>query len=158
MNLRYQSMHSFPLVANDYSEYLFLCTKIIIPDPWSSSFVLFTGLCYYKHYFCKHMWVYLQCKFLIEAWEFLSEKVVHFAFLAFVILRSPSKETITTYILQMSLYVLSRGSCSLVISRNSDHQPRLDAWDKCSDLGHWEEPEGSGGEGGGRGDWDGEYM
>ena len=23
---------------------------------------------------------------------------------------------------------------------------------------HWEDPEGSGGEGGGRGDWDGEYM
>ena len=29
---------------------------------------------------------------------------------------------------------------------------------KCSDLVHWEDPEGSGGEGGGRGDWDGEYM
>ena len=25
-------------------------------------------------------------------------------------------------------------------------------------LVHWEDPEGSGGEGGGRGDWDGEYM
>ena len=23
---------------------------------------------------------------------------------------------------------------------------------------HWEDPEGSGGEGGGRGDWDGEHM
>ena len=33
-----------------------------------------------------------------------------------------------------------------------------DAWDKCSGLVHWEDPEGSGGEGGGRGDWDGEYM
>ena len=32
------------------------------------------------------------------------------------------------------------------------------AWDKCSDLVHWEDPEGSGGEGDGRGDWDGEYM
>ena len=32
------------------------------------------------------------------------------------------------------------------------------AWDKCSDLVHWEDPEGSGGEGGGRGDRDGEYM
>ena len=40
----------------------------------------------------------------------------------------------------------------------SDHQPRLDAWDKCSDLVHGEDPEGSGGEGGGRGDQDGEYM
>ena len=34
----------------------------------------------------------------------------------------------------------------------------LDAWDKCSDLVHWEDPEGSGGEGDGRGDRDGEYM
>ena len=120
MNLRYQSMHGCLLVASDYSEYLFLCTKIIIPGPWSSSFVLFTGLCYYKHYFCKHMWMYLQCKFLIEAWEFLSEKVVHFAFLVVVILRLLSKEMITIYILQiMSLYLLSRGSSSLVISRNS---------------------------------------
>ena len=34
----------------------------------------------------------------------------------------------------------------------------LDAWDKCSDLVHWEEPEGSGREGGGRGDRDGECM
>ena len=28
----------------------------------------------------------------------------------------------------------------------------------CSGLVHWEDPEGSGGEGGGRGDQDGEYM
>ena len=27
-----------------------------------------------------------------------------------------------------------------------------------SELVHWEDPEGSGGEGGGWGDWDGEYM
>ena len=39
-----------------------------------------------------------------------------------------------------------------------DHQPRLDAWDKCSGLVHWEDPEESGGEGGGRGDRDGKYM
>ena len=45
-----------------------------------------------------------------------------------------------------------------IIKGETDHQPRLDAWDKCSDLVHWEDPEGSGGEGGGRGDWDGEYM
>ena len=38
------------------------------------------------------------------------------------------------------------------------HQPRLDAWDKCSGLVHWEDPEESGGEGGRRGDRDGEYM
>ena len=40
----------------------------------------------------------------------------------------------------------------------TDHQHRLDAWDKRSDLVHWEDLEGSGGEGGGRGDWDGEHM
>ena len=38
------------------------------------------------------------------------------------------------------------------------HQPRLDAWDKRSDLVHWEDLEGAGGEGGGRGDRDGEHM
>ena len=32
------------------------------------------------------------------------------------------------------------------------------AWDKCLGLVHWEDPEGSGREGGGRRDWDGEYM
>ena len=35
---------------------------------------------------------------------------------------------------------------------------RLDAWDKRSDLVHWEDLEGSGGEGGGRGDREGEHM
>ena len=40
----------------------------------------------------------------------------------------------------------------------TDHQPRLDAWDKCLGLVHWEDPEESGGAGGGRGYWDGEYM
>ena len=29
---------------------------------------------------------------------------------------------------------------------------------KCSDLVHWEDLEGAGGEGGGRGDRDGEHM
>ena len=47
------------------------------------------------------------------------------------------------------------GSCS---SGETDHQPRLDAWDKCSRLVHWEDPEGLGGEGGGRGDRDGDCM
>ena len=47
---------------------------------------------------------------------------------------------------------------SFNLRSKTDHQPRLDAWDKCSDLVHWEDPEGSGGEGGGRGDRDGEYM
>ena len=34
----------------------------------------------------------------------------------------------------------------------------FDALDKCSGLVHREDPEGSGREGGGRGDRDGEYM
>ena len=38
-----------------------------------------------------------------------------------------------------------------IIKDETDHQPRLDTWDKCSDLVHWEEPEGLGREGGGRG-------
>ena len=39
-----------------------------------------------------------------------------------------------------------------IIYSETDHQPRMDAWDKCSGLVYWEDPEGSGGEGGGRGD------
>ena len=42
------------------------------------------------------------------------------------------------------------------IKGGTDHQPRLDAWDKCSGLVHWEE--GWDGEGGGRKDRDGEHM
>ena len=47
-----------------------------------------------------------------------------------------------------------------IIKGETVHQPRLDAWDKCSDLVHWEDPEGSGGEGGVGGgmDREGEYM
>ena len=45
-----------------------------------------------------------------------------------------------------------------IIKGEAEHQPRLDARDKCSGLVHWEDPEGSDGEGGGRGDRDGEYM
>ena len=51
-----------------------------------------------------------------------------------------------------------RENSMYIIYSETDHQPRLDARDKCSDLVHWEDPEESGGEGGGRGDWDGEYM
>ena len=44
----------------------------------------------------------------------------------------------------------------------TDHQPRMDAGtsilDKCSGLVHWDDPEGWDGEGGGRGDKDGEHM
>ena len=44
------------------------------------------------------------------------------------------------------------------IKGETDHQPKLDAWDKCSGLVHWEDPEGWDGEGGGKGYWDGEHM
>ena len=44
------------------------------------------------------------------------------------------------------------------IKGETDHQPRLDAWDKRLDLVLWEDLEGAGGEGGGRGDRDGEDM
>ena len=37
-----------------------------------------------------------------------------------------------------------------IIYGETDHQPRLDAWDKGLDLVHWENLEGAGGEGGGR--------
>ena len=38
-----------------------------------------------------------------------------------------------------------------IIKGETDHRPRLEALDKCLDLVHWEDPEGLGGEGGGRG-------
>ena len=44
------------------------------------------------------------------------------------------------------------------IKGETDHKPRLDAWDKRSDLVLWEDLEAAGGEGGGRGDRDGEDM
>ena len=48
--------------------------------------------------------------------------------------------------------------CHISSHLPTDHQPRLDAWDKRSDLVHWENLEGAGGEGGGSGDRDGEHM
>ena len=45
-----------------------------------------------------------------------------------------------------------------IIKCESDHQSRLDAWDKCSGLVHWDDPEGWDGEEGGRGVQDGEHM
>ena len=51
-----------------------------------------------------------------------------------------------------------RENSMYIIHSETDHQPRWDAWDKCSGLVHWEDPEEWGGEGGGRGDQDGEYM
>ena len=44
------------------------------------------------------------------------------------------------------------------IKGETDHQPRLDAWDKGSGLVPWEDPEGWDGEEGGRGDQDGEHL
>ena len=44
------------------------------------------------------------------------------------------------------------------IKGETDYRPRLDAWDTRSDLVLWEDLEGAGGEGGGRGDRDGEDM
>ena len=44
------------------------------------------------------------------------------------------------------------------IKGETDHQPRLDAWDKRSDLVLWEDLKGAGSVGGGRGDQDGEDM
>ena len=44
------------------------------------------------------------------------------------------------------------------IKSEIDYRPRLDAWVKRSDLVLWEDLEGAGGEGGGRGDRDGEDM
>ena len=38
-----------------------------------------------------------------------------------------------------------------IIKCETDCQSRLDAWDKCSGLVHWDDPEGWDGEGGGRG-------
>ena len=51
-----------------------------------------------------------------------------------------------------------RKNSMYIIYSETDHQPRWDAWDKCLGRVHWEDPEESGGEGGGRGDRDGEYM
>ena len=45
-----------------------------------------------------------------------------------------------------------------IIKGETDRQPRLDAWDKCSGLVHWEDPEELDGERGGRGYRDGEHM
>ena len=41
-----------------------------------------------------------------------------------------------------------RENSMYIIYSETDHQPKWDAWDKCSGLVHWEDPEESGGEGG----------
>ena len=45
-----------------------------------------------------------------------------------------------------------------IIKYETDHQSRLDAWDKCSGLVHWDDPEGWDGEGRGTGVQDGEHT
>ena len=76
-------------------------------------------------------------------------------------------ETVSGFILGGSK-ITADGDCSHDIKRclhwkkytikgETDHQPRLDAWDG-SGMVHWEDPEGWDGERGGRGDWDGEHM
>ena len=83
----------------------------------------------------------------------------------FVILKKPVAQKSILYIcVSFSVSVgegeddVFRENSMYIIYSETDHQPRWDAWDKCSGLVHWEDPEQSGGEGGGRGDRDGEYM
>ena len=45
--------------------------------------------------------------------------------------------------------------CMYIIYSETDQKPKWDAWDKFSGLVHREDPEESGGEGGGRGDRNG---
>ena len=45
-----------------------------------------------------------------------------------------------------------------IIKGETDRQSRLDAWDKCSGLVHWDDPEGWDAEGGERGVQDAEHM
>ena len=45
-----------------------------------------------------------------------------------------------------------------IIICETDRQPRLDAWDKCSGLVHWDDPEEWDGEEGEQGTQDGGHM
>ena len=63
----------------------------------------------------------------------------------------PSFETSSLIHLSVTDIELSPLLWELMIRTNN-------AWDKRSDLVLWEDLEGAGGEGGGRGDWDGEDM
>ena len=54
--------------------------------------------------------------------------------------------------------MFQKNSMYMLIYSETDHQPRWDAWDKCSGLVHWEDPEEPRAEGGVGGDWDGDYM
>ena len=46
----------------------------------------------------------------------------------------------------------------LKILKTFNEKKKKNAWDKCSGLVHWEDPEESGGEGGGRGESGWGYM
>ena len=54
--------------------------------------------------------------------------------------------------------IWENGIKTCILPRVKQITSPLDAWDKCSGLVHWEDPEGLDREGGGRGDQDGEYM
>ena len=56
--------------------------------------------------------------------------------------------------------ITADGDCSHEIKRHLPHASNLDwrAWDKCSGLLHWDDPEGWDGEGGGSGVQNGEHM
>ena len=45
-----------------------------------------------------------------------------------------------------------------IINCETDCQSKFDAWNKCSGLVHWDDPEGWDREGGGKGIQDGEHM
>ena len=62
------------------------------------------------------------------------------------------------YLGDTTLMAESEEGLKSLLMKVKEHQPRLDAWDKRSDLVHWEDLEESGGEGGGRGNRDGEHM
>ena len=49
-------------------------------------------------------------------------------------------------------------TCILSSVKQIASESRLDAWDKCLGLVHWDDPEEWDGEGGGRGVQDGEHM
>ena len=75
-------------------------------------------------------------------------------------------KTLKIFLVENLNFIIIECSCTEAIKQQdlesrkvvNLHQPRLDACDKCWGLVHWEDPEESGGEGGGRGDQDGKYM
>ena len=88
---------------------------------------------------------------VLYMWNILTLSVLPHA----LIVIYSSKESAS---LRQPFFGMFQENSMCIIYSETDHQPRLDAWDKCSGLVHWEDPEESGGEGGGRGDQDGEYM